>query len=193
MAKNTLTKANGKVKNEVEKFPVAGFEKKIPELRQIDAQIEALMNKRNAIKEEILSKVVQSRKHWEKKGKFYKTFVIQSSDGVDAIVLFKNIFSKVDPSQETVMRQSLTDKVFDELYKVVKVTALKAKTDWQALRDILGKRADEFLAESKHIAHCDGFMEKRAELRSQVSAEINKVLDEYVESIQASPDLRLKG
>jgi hypothetical protein len=191
--KKSLTKANGKTKNEVEKFPVAGFEKKVPELRKIDEQIAALMEKRQSIREEITKKVTQSRKHWEKKGKFYKTFVIHSADGVDATVLFKNTFSKVDPEQEPEMRKNLTDAIFDALYEVVEVTALKAKPDWAALRTALGKAADDFLRTSKHIAHRKGFMEERAELRNDVSNEINKVLDEYTESVQATPDLRLKG
>lgn len=193
MAKKTLTKASGKTKNEVEKFPVTGFEKQVPELRKIDIQIADLMTKRSEIKEKIVKKVVQSRKHWEKKGKFYKTFTIQSADGVDATVLFKNTFSKVDSEQEPEMRKNLTDKVFNELYEVTEATSLKPKTDWKELRTVLGKRTDDFLKTTKHIGHKKEFMEKRAELRSEVTVEINKVLDEYTESVQATPDLRLKG
>ncbi|MGW8178476.1 MAG: hypothetical protein ACWGQW_06895 [bacterium] len=191
--KNSLTKANGKTKNEVEKFPVTGFEKTVPELRKIDTDIAALLKRRDELREKILDNVRKSRKHWEKKGKFYKTFVIQSADGVDAIVLFKNAFSKVDAEQEPEMREKLTDAIFDQLYEVVTVQALKSKPDWAELKKLLGKRADEFIKESKHISHRSEFMETRADLRNQVSTEINKVLDEYTESVQATPDLRLKG
>lgn len=193
MAKKTLTKTNGKTKNEVEKFPIAGFEKKVPELRKIDQQIADLTEKRNTIKTEIIKKVVQNRKHWEKKGKFYKTFVIQSADGVDATVLFKNTFSKVDPSEEPEMRKTLTDKVFDELYVVTETVSLKPKTDWKELRTALGKKADEYLKTTKHIGHTSEFMERRAEMRADLKPEINKSLDEYTDSVQATPDLRLKG
>lgn len=191
--KNQLTKANGRTKNEVEKFPVTGFEKAIPELRSIDDQIANLLERRNTLKEKILDNVRKSRKHWEKKGKFYKTFVIQSADGVNATVLFKNAFSKVDQNQEPEMREKLTDVIFEQLYEVVTVHALKSKPDWEELKKLLGKHADDFIRESKHIAHRKGFMEARADLRNQVSTEINKVLDEYTESVQATPDLRLKG
>lgn len=191
--KNTLTKANGKTKNEVEKFPVTGFEKTVPELRKIDSDIAELMTRREELRKKILDNVRKSRKHWEKKGKFYKTFVIQSADGVDAIVLFKNAFSKVDPDNEAEMREKLGDAVFDQLYSVIEVQALVNKPDWEELRKALGKRADEFIKKSKHIAHNKDFMETRADLRGQVSTEINKVLDEYTESVQATPDLRLKG
>jgi len=192
MAKKQLNKSNGKSSKEVEKFPVTGFEKKVPELREIDKQIQELSERRNKIKEEILDKVVKNRRHWEKKGKFYKSFIIQSADGVDATVLFKNIFSKVDPEQEPEMRKHLTDAIFDELYEVTEITALKPKPKWDELKLILGKRVDDFIQTSKHISHRKDFMEKRAELRDKVSIEINKTLDEYTESVQASPDLRLK-
>lgn len=192
MAKKSLTKTNGKSKNEVEKFPVTGFEKEIPELRKIDGEIQALMEARNEIKARIIEKVVKSRRHWEKKGKFYKSFVIYSGDGVNATVLFKNIFSKVDPEQELEMRKLLTNSVFDELYDITEVTALKPKPKWDELKLILGKRASDFLQTSKHISHKKDFMERRADLRDKVSADINKTLDEYTESVQASPDLRLK-
>lgn len=193
MAKNQLAKANGKAKVEVEKFPVTGFETTVPELRKIDEQIAHLTDQRNQKREEILKNVRKLRKHWEKKGKFYKTFIIQSKDGVSAVVLFKNAFSKVDSDMETEMREKLGDEVFNDLYEVVTVEALKRKPSWADLRKALGKRANEFIDKSKHISHRKEFMEMRADLRTQVSTEINKVLDEYTESVQATPDLRLKG
>jgi hypothetical protein len=74
----------------------------------------------------------------------------------------------------------------------MEVTALKPKPKWDELKMILGKRADDFLSTSKHIAHKKDFMERRAELRDKVSTEVNKTLDEYTQSVQATPDLRLK-
>lgn len=191
--KNELVKANGKTKKEVDKFPITGHEKRVVELFSIEDQLAKLMQRKNDLRKEILDHVQKTRKHWEKKGKTYKTFVIQGKDGHDAIVLFKNAFSKVDASQEPEMREKLTDAVFDELYEVMEVTALQSKPDWAELKKLLGKRADEFIKTSKHISHRKDFMEARTELRSKVSTEVNKVLDEYVQSVQATPDLRLKG
>lgn len=191
--KNTLTKTNGKTKKEVDKFPVMGYEKVIPRLRKIDADIMKLFEERKKLQETITTNVRKIRKHWEKKGKFYKTFVIQSADGVDATILFKNSFSKVDVDNEKEMREKLGDPVFNQLYEVVTVHALKNRIDWTELRKVLGNRSEEFVRASKHIAHKKGFMETRADLRNQVSTEVNKTLDEYTESVQAVPDLRLKG
>jgi len=186
-----LTKLDGKKDNKVERFEVTGCEAKVVEIRGIDKQVEELQGKRTKLREVIIESVQKLRKAWEKKGKMYKSFTILSQDGVPATVLFKNAFSRIDPANELAMREAL-GKYFDELYSKSTSTALRKNADIDELKKLLGARFAEFFDQQTFIDHKEGFMEKRADLRSEVTKPINDALDSYTKDMQAQPDLRMK-
>jgi hypothetical protein len=187
-----VTKATAKKSNKVEKFEVTGFEEKIARARRLQAEIEAKQAEIQEIRSDVTTKCDMYRKTWEKKGKFYKTFSINSADGTPASVVFKNQFSNIDISSEQEMRIVLGD-TFNELYEIKKTVALNRGYDSEMMKKLLGSRYHEFFTEQEVIVNRGGFLEKRAELRAGMEAKLNKKLDEYSSSMQAVPEFRLKG
>lgn len=190
--KTTLTLANGKTKQEVDKYEVDEFKDLVVTIREQDAKISALQETRNSMRQMIVDRVVLLKERAEKKGDLYKTFVIHSADDQPATVLFKNAFSKIGVENETQMRSDLGDEVFEELYERKESVSLKPKAKMDELRKKLGKDFEKFFNVNEHIAHQKNFMEKRASLRNKLSTKVNAELDNYTKQCQASPDLRMK-
>jgi len=182
---------NGK-NDTVEKYDLTGFEDMVPEFRKIDEEMEKLNSKREELRGMIMDRVRAIKQEEEERGILYKTFLVASSDGVPATVMFKNVFSKLDVENETIMRKVLGN-TFSELFKKDKSMSLKKSASLDALREALGDKADVFFETKEFIAFEKDFMEKRAALRKELKPAVNAQLDKWATDSQAKPDLRLKG
>lgn len=180
-------------KHETEKYEVTGFEALIPEIRKLDKELEELSKKRESIRDTMMNHIKVVKQNEEEKGALYKTFVIASTDGVPASVVFKNAFSKLGIDNEEVMRKFLGDEVFATLFRKEETLSLKSNVDLDALKKILGDKAEVFFETKKFIAFEKEFMEKRAALRKDLKPNVNAQLDKWAVEHQAKPDLRLKG
>lgn len=189
--KTQLTMSNGS-KSEVEKYKLAGFEDLVVELRKRTKKIAELQEAQQADVSVVMNFVRTAKLKQEKEGRLYKTFVLESSDGVPAQIIFKNAFSKLPAENEEKMRELIGD-VFDRLYDKQTTSKIKPKADMEELRKILGERVGEFFKDDEVIVHQKEFMEKRAQLRKDCNAKVNKAIDDFTEQCQAKPDLRLKG
>jgi len=176
----------------VEKFHVPGFESVVPQIRDIDEQIETLLKKRNDIKDLIVSRVKELKKELEQDGLLYKSFVIVSEDDPQPVVLFKNQFKKLDLDNETIMRDILNGK-FDDLFEKDEDVKLKKNINFNELRKLLGDKFDTYFITKPYIAFKDDFMEQRAAMRKKMGNKQNAVVDKWTADNQASPDLRMKG
>lgn len=179
-------------KSEVEKYRLKGFEDLVVELRKRAKKMVDLQESQQADLDVVMNFVRTAKLKHEKEGRLYKTFLLESSDDVPAQIIFKNAFSKLPSENEEKMRELVGD-VFDQLYNKETSTRIKPKVNMEELRKLLGKRFDEFFKEEEVIVHQKEFMEKRAALRKECSAKVNKAIDDFTEQCQAKPDLRLKG
>lgn len=190
MAKTKLKQLDSKTG--VEKLEVSGFESVVPQIRKIDDQVTALQEQRLQMKDLILNKVRDVKRDTEEKGALYKSFIIKSEDDAPAVVQYKNMFSKLDPSNEEEMRKVLNGH-YDTLFETKHDIKMKDNADLEKLRALLGDNFDVFFNSTKHIAFKKEFMENRASLRDKLTKQSNVVLDRWVSQNQASPDLRMKG
>ena len=179
-------------KSKTEKYTVSSLKAVVPQIRTLDGQMEKLVEQRDLMKKMILNTVKPLKEKEERAGHLYKTFIIESDDGVPATVLFKNAFSKIPADNEPEMRKNLGEH-FDELYEVTTQIALRRNVKWEDLRKVLGSKFDDFFGETKIISHKSDFMERRAELRGAAPKKVNDALDVYTKDCQATPDLRMKG
>lgn len=177
-------------KSKTEKYTVKGLEAVVPEVRKIDEQMLKLQEHRQSMKSMILNKVMPLKQKEEKAGRLYKTFVVESDDGVPAQVVFKNAFSKIPVENLEQMRKELGNN-FDELYEVTRTIAPRRGVNWDKLKKLLGSKFNDYFAETEVITHKKDFMERRAELREHVNKRTNDVLDQYTKDCQATPDLRV--
>ncbi|KKL17621.1 hypothetical protein LCGC14_2483770, partial [marine sediment metagenome] len=138
-------------------------------------------NKVRAVKQEV-----------EEKGGLYKSFAIASEDEQPAIVLYKNMFSKLDPDNEDELRKSLKDN-YDNLFEAQTDVKLKKNVDFDKLRALLGDKFDIFFSATKFISFKKNFMENRATARSKLNKRTNAMVDRWTVEHQSSPDLRMKG
>jgi len=186
----TLKLADGK--SHVEKFEVTGFENLVPEIRKLDGEMDKLQQKRQDMRNILMNRVREIKKVEEGKGLLYKTFVIQSEDGVPANILFKNSFSKLDSENEDAMVDVLGN-TFHELFERNEVVVLKKNVNMDDVRKALGKNFDVFFEEKKFISFVKDFMERHMSMRRHLPKKINAMLDKWASENQASPDLRMKG
>ena len=180
----------GNGKSKTEKYTVKGLEKVVPQIREIDVDMVKLQKQRQVMKDMILNTVRPIKEKEERTGRLYKTFIIESNDGLAATVLYKNAFSKIPASNEEQMRKELKDH-FDELYDVTTQIAPRRGINWDKLKTLLGDKFEDYFGETKIISHKKDFMERRAEMRSEVNKRTNDVLDQYTKDCQATPDLRV--
>jgi len=182
---------NGK-NDTVEKYEVSDLKAVVPEIRKIDEEMKELSKKREALHDMIMDRVRAIRQDEEERGILYKTFIVDSTDGVPATVMFKNVFSKLDVENEPVMRKVLGD-VFDTLFKKDENMVLRKTASLDALREALGDKAEVFFETKEFISFEKDFMEKRAAIRKNLKPNVNAQLDKWMADNQAKPDLRLKG
>jgi hypothetical protein len=192
MAKKEIQLKTLNGKSETEKYEVTGFEALIPEIRKVDKEIEALDGKREAMRDAMMNRIRDIKLTEEEKGILYKTFIVNSADGIPATVLFKNSFSKLDVENEAVMRKMLGD-LFDTLYTKESSMQLRKGVDLDALRKALGPLAETYFEKKEYIAFAKDFMEQRLPIRKTADKKVNAQIDKWASDCQAKPDLRLKG
>ncbi len=190
MAKKTLKTLDDK--KGVEKMEVTGFESVVPQIRKIDTEMEELKNKRQQMKDLILNKVRSVKQTVEEKGGLYKSFSITSEDEQPAVVLYKNMFSKLDPDNEDELRKSLKDS-YENLFEAQTDVKLKKDADTDKLKKLLGDNFSVFFSETEYIGFKKNFMENRASLRDKFNKRTNAMVDRWTVEHQSSPDLRMKG
>jgi hypothetical protein len=192
MAKKEIQLKTLNGKSETEKYEVTGFEALIPEIRNLDKEIEKLNEKRESMRDVMMNSIKNIKLVEEEKGILYKTFLVGSADGVPATVLFKNSFSKLDVENEEVMRKVLGD-LFDTLFTKESTMVMRKGVDMEALRKALGAAAETFFEKKEHIAFTKDFMEQRLPVRKTATKQINAQIDKWTSDCQAKPDLRMKG
>jgi len=176
-----------------EKMEITGLEAVVPQIRKIDTDIEALAKQREDLRGIIMNKVGPIMKDGLSKGHLVKSYIVKSEDGQPATVLYKNAYSKLDPSNEQSMKEFLGD-MFSMFFSVQTSDAsLKKNANTNELRKLLGDRFSEFFSETKSIDFTKDFMEKRASLHDQLKAPVRGQLDKWMGDHQAKPDLRMKG
>jgi hypothetical protein len=178
MAKKEIQLKTLNGKSETEKYEVTGFEALIPEIRNLDKELEKLNEKREAMRDVMMNRIKDIKLTEEEKGILYKTFIVSSADGVPATVLFKNAFSKLDVENEEIMRKVLGD-VFDTLFTKESSMQLRKGVDLEALRKALGTLADTYFEKKEYIAFAKDFMEQRLPLRKTADKKINAQIDKW--------------
>jgi hypothetical protein len=177
--------------NKVEKFEVQGLEDIPTQIRELDREMEKLSESRDSMRTLIMNHVSPLMKENVTKGLLYKTYLIMSRDGVPAQVIYKNMFSKLDTSNEKVMREVLGPH-FDEFFGVETSPAMKKNADLTRLKTLLGDKYSDFFEDKSTIGFAKDFMEKRATLHSKLTKNIRDQLDGWIKEYQAKPDLRMK-
>ena len=189
MAKTKLKTLDSKTT--VEKLEVTGFESVVPQIRNIDDQVTKLQEQRQLMKDLILNRVRDVKRDTEEKGVLYKSYLIKSEDDQPAIVQYKNMFSKLDLSNEEQLKKTLNSH-YDLLFETQCDVKVKNNADIEKLRTLLGENFDVFFSSTKYIAFKKEFMENRAAVRDKLTKPSNAMLDRWVSENQASPDLRMK-
>lgn len=179
-----LTKKNS---NEVPKLTVTGLQKLATKLRERNRQIEDLAAAQKEEETAMLNVVKQERIDAEKKGHFFKCCLVESETEQTVKVQFANKFSKIDISNEEILRECLGG-LFDELYVPETIVRIRDDISPQMLKDKLGEEMYTLLfKEEKFIGHRDEFMEVRARLRLTLNDKTNNVIDQLINQCQSKP------
>jgi hypothetical protein len=177
--------------NKVEKCPVSGLEEIPVQIREIDKKIDELSTAREAMRTLIMNHVSPLMKENVTKGLLYKTYLILSKDDNPAQVIYKNMFSKLDITNEKVMREVM-GAYFNEFFSIETTQMMKKNADMGRLKTILGDKYDDFFEDKSVVSFAKDFMEKRATLHPKLTKEIKAQLDGWTKEYQAKPDLRVK-
>lgn len=177
--------------NKVDKYEVKGLEDLPVQIREIDQKINELTEAREAMRNLIMNHVGPLMKENVTKGLLYKTYLIASKDNSPAQVIYKNMFSQLDPSNEKVMRETL-GPYFDEFFGINHQSSMKKNADLARLKAVLGDKYSDFFDDKTTIGFVKDFMEKRASLHPKLTKEMRGQLDGWTKEYQAKPDLRLK-
>lgn len=185
-----LTKKSG---NEVSKINVDGLEKVASNLRSRAKQINDLETLQKVEETVLLDTVKRERIEAEKEGNFVKTVLVQSEEADRPVrVTFANKFSKIDSSNEPVLRECL-GSLYDELYKVQTTVRIKDDVSAKMLKDKLGEEMYSLLfVEENWIGHREEFMENRAKLRPTLNEKTNQVLDALINQTQSKSSIFYK-
>jgi len=191
MAKVLKLKELDSAKGGAEKAEVTGFEAMVPQIREIDKQMEELKGKREDLRGIIMNKVVPMMREGLSRGYLVKTYIVNSEDEKPATVLFKNMYSKLDPSNEAPMREVM-GPLFDKFFTKTTDYTMKSSANKNELKKLLGDRFSEFFEDVEALSFTKEFMEQRAGMHDQLNANSRKNLDEWMAKHQANPDLRMK-
>ena len=177
--------------NKVEKCEVPGLEEIPGQIRDLDDKINKLNELRDFMRSRIMDTVAPIMKDNVSKGLLYKTYLIKSNDGVPAQVIYKNMYSKLDATNEKVVR-GVMGAYFDEFFFVENTQIMKKNADFSRLKTLLGDKYNDFFDDKSVLAFAKNFMEKRASLHTKLTKDIKAQLDNWTKEYQAKPDLRLK-
>jgi len=177
--------------NKVEKYEVTGLEDIPGQIRELDQKISELNEARESMRTMIMNYVAPIMKENTTKGLLYKTYLIASRDGVPAQVIYKNMFSKLDITNEKVIREVM-GVYFEEFFLVETAQMMKNNVDVNRLKTILGDRYNDFFEDKSVVSFAKDFMEKRATLHPKLTKEIKAQLDNWTKDYQSKPDLRMK-
>lgn len=191
----TLTKPESPTeKRKSSQLVIAGHEATVAKMRADQKLLDTLTESLKEQKSDLRAAVGRVRLREEKKGNFHKTVTLPSSDGEDAKVIFQNKFNKIDTKHEGALKKALNghaSKLISRRFEL----KVKKETTLKALKAALGDKFEaltglvdlhEFLAISGE------FMETRAQLRPNLTADENAACDAITDQCQQPPQVRLK-
>jgi hypothetical protein len=191
----TLTKPESPTeKKKSSQLIITGHETTVAKMRADQKLLDSLTDSLQEQKTDLRAAVGKVRLREEKRGRFHKTVILPSADGEDAKVIFQNKFNKIDVKHEGALKKALNghaSKLINRRFEL----KVKPETTLKALKAALG---DKFEALSslidvhEFLAISGEFMETRAQLRPNLTAEENAACDAITEQCQQPPQVRLK-
>lgn len=134
---------------------------------------------------------LSEREFTERSGGFCKTVDLRGTKG-SAHLTFGNRFCQISKADEKELKRDLGDRLFSELF-TEKLEARIKPEKVKDLIDLLGSEAKDYLDVQELLVPVSEFREKRFELRSELSDDLNSRLDEVIERIAAKPSLKVKS
>ena len=190
-----LTKPGSEASSKSDKLAVTGFEMQAARVRELQMEIDSLETDLKTEKTELIEGVGAIRKASELAGDFHKTCSVASADEQAVLVIFQDKYSKIDTKHEPALRTHLSDSKYNELFRRGADIKLRSNTSLDALKALLGDKFEAFsnLVEvTEYLAPEREFMEKRATLRSSMTAEQNVAVDMVIDQCQYAPQVKVK-
>ena len=128
----------------------------------------------------------------EQGAEFTKSIVLQGTKG-EAMFVFANKFKSISDKDGKAISDTLGKRVFNQLFERRTVTAIRPEAvgDVLALLEQHGVDTAPFVTKSKAVVAKKDFRERRFELRSELSDEVNENVDLIVRKFAAKPSLKL--
>lgn len=173
---------------------LSGFEKVVDELIAEKMKIIEATKALDSMRVAVDQAAEQLRVKKEGDGVFSKTVHVKGT-AINAVLTFKDAYSKIDPSVESNLRQLLWDN-YERLFEkklIYSIKAEKIEVIKNLVQNLFGEEGiNEFFEKEEFIKPVEGFREVRFNTRSELTPDQNAALDEVVQQIADRPTLNFK-
>jgi hypothetical protein len=171
-----------------------GHEDLATEIRDRAQRIEILAKQQKEEGGKLIKVVKSFRMKAEIEGNFHKSVDVVCKTGKPVKVVFGDSYKEVDVKHEDTLQSALGKRYAEFFGRFVKVAARDDLT-LARLKEVLGDKFDAFcglVQVDEYLAPTKNFMENRAGIRPDLSAEMNEKIDNLIAQVQNAPAIKTK-